>query len=243
MRNFDGSCDDRHQRAYPQVVAMSLPDISAHDFSSSRRAAAHCHRGCTNPRDLIDGKHAASRPGTKRLIDPFSASGNSGEETFAKRLQQSRTLARPMQHWSRPQGIEHRRVAMTAPVETTGSSGERILPMRQADSLATWHAVTVENLILQQLDSQMLTATLAKACSLSREQFLRLFKQTFGTPPHRWQRERRIETAKKLLRDPHCALADIAMRCGFSDQAHFTSVFKLATRLTPNVWRQRRLRG
>ena len=104
--------------------------------------------------------------------------------------------------------------------------------------LAPWQANLAKRLILQQMDTNISTSALAKACNLSRGHFTRSFKQTVGVPPHRWLQARRIERAKELLSTDGRPLADVAVMCGFTDQAHFSRVFKIMTDHTPFSWRR-----
>lgn len=104
--------------------------------------------------------------------------------------------------------------------------------------LAPWQVNLAKRLILERLDINISASALAKACNLSRGHFTRSFKQTVGVPPHRWLQERRIEKAKELLATDDCRLADVAVKCGFTDQAHFSRVFKLMTNYTPFSWRR-----
>jgi AraC-like DNA-binding protein len=74
--------------------------------------------------------------------------------------------------------------------------------------------------------------TLAKRAGLSRFQALRAFKHRYGLPPHAYQLALRIGHARKLLR-AGAAAADVAARCGFADQSHFTRHFKRINGVTP----------
>ena len=74
--------------------------------------------------------------------------------------------------------------------------------------------------------------TLAKQAGLSRFQALRAFKQRYGLPPHAYQLCLRIGHARRLLVEGAPA-ADVALRCGFADQSHFTRHFKRLNGVTP----------
>jgi len=85
--------------------------------------------------------------------------------------------------------------------------------------------------------------TLAKRAGLSRFQALRAFKHRYGLPPHAYQVCLRVSHARKLLREG-AAAADVAARCGFSDQSHFTRHFKRLNGVTPVQYaRTQRLKG
>ncbi len=66
----------------------------------------------------------------------------------------------------------------------------------------------------------------------SRFQEYRYARKTFGIGMKKISTIEKMERAKKLLSDEE-DLADIALRCGFYDQSHFSRVFKLYTGFTP----------
>jgi AraC-like DNA-binding protein len=74
--------------------------------------------------------------------------------------------------------------------------------------------------------------TLAKRAGLSRFQALRAFKQRYGLPPHAYQLCLRVGHARRLLLEGAPA-AEVAARCGFADQSHFTRHFKRLNGVTP----------
>ncbi len=80
---------------------------------------------------------------------------------------------------------------------------------------------------------------LASLVGYSPDHFTRLFKQSFGTTPHRYVLERRVARAKSMLRERGRSIADIALDCGFSGQTHLNVVFKRLTGSTPGAYRKR----
>ena len=85
----------------------------------------------------------------------------------------------------------------------------------------------------------ILLEDMAAEANLSPSHFSRLFKQTIGQSPYQFLMSYRIEQAKKMLDNPRKLLVDIAMNCGFADQAHFSHVFKKIEGLTPKQYRQK----
>jgi len=83
-------------------------------------------------------------------------------------------------------------------------------------------------------------ADIAAAAHMSLYHFTRSFKAAMGVTPVRYLWARRIELARRLLRDPALQLVDVSLACGFASQSHFTTAFKMATGMTPAAWRRSR---
>ena len=83
---------------------------------------------------------------------------------------------------------------------------------------------------------------LADLAGLSPAYFCNAFRLTTGMPPHRWQMRARVNRSKHYLENTDMALSAIAVTTGFSDQAHFTRVFRQFTGTTPKAWRRTRIR-
>ncbi|MCP1542684.1 AraC family transcriptional regulator [Methylorubrum extorquens] len=94
-------------------------------------------------------------------------------------------------------------------------------------------------LIEAHLDEPLTLDRLATEARLSTFHFAKMFRVSFGMPPHRYLGARRIERAKQLLRGEPAGLAEVALACGYASQSHFTRVFKTATQMTPGEWKKR----
>ncbi len=68
-----------------------------------------------------------------------------------------------------------------------------------------------------------------------RWQLSRDFRALLGTSPYRYLQHRRIDLAKRLLREGE-TLAEAAHGAGFADQSHFGRTFRKAVGLTPKEW-------
>jgi AraC family transcriptional regulator len=89
------------------------------------------------------------------------------------------------------------------------------------------------------LDENISLSDLAARTGCSVNYFMRLFKEAFDMPPHRYIIERRVERAKALLRlDRSSSIAEIAAICGFSNQAHMQTLFKRVVGMTPGTFRR-----
>lgn len=78
---------------------------------------------------------------------------------------------------------------------------------------------------------------LARLAGRSRCHLLRMFQQATGLPPHAYQTQLRVEAAKDLLAAGH-AISHVAAETGFSDQSHFSRVFRDLTGATPRQYQQ-----
>jgi len=78
---------------------------------------------------------------------------------------------------------------------------------------------------------------LAEIAGLSAFHFAKLFKQSTGVSPHQYVLQRRLERAKELLRKPSMSLTEIGLESGFTDQSHFTNVFRRFVGSTPAKFR------
>ena len=67
----------------------------------------------------------------------------------------------------------------------------------------------------------------------------RVFRRQFGATMGEFLRGLRIERAMGLLTHSHLPLSEISQCSGFSDQAHFTRVFKRHLGMTPGAYRLR----
>jgi len=77
--------------------------------------------------------------------------------------------------------------------------------------------------------------TLEAITGLDRYELARQFRRLLGTSPHRYLVMRRLERAKRLLKQGD-TLADAAADAGFADQAHFTRHFRRAFGMPPGRW-------
>jgi AraC family transcriptional regulator len=104
--------------------------------------------------------------------------------------------------------------------------------------LAAWQEQAVLGYIDERLAEQVSLATLAGLARLSTYHFSRVFKQSFGMPPHRFHSHRRIERAKTLLINPEMSVTQIGMTLGFSSASSFTTTFRKMTGMTPSDFRR-----
>jgi len=79
---------------------------------------------------------------------------------------------------------------------------------------------------------------LAITAKMSLSQFERRFRSILRVSPRQLLTKTRVDAAARMLRETDHALQQIAIDCGFYDQALLCRQFKLATGLTPGRYRQ-----
>jgi AraC family transcriptional regulator len=98
----------------------------------------------------------------------------------------------------------------------------------------------VRDYIASNLDKELSLSDLAGLSGASPHYFGELFRQSTGMSPARYVLIQRIERAKELLRNPILSVLDVAVQTGFSDQSHFTKVFRRIAGMTPSQYRRDR---
>jgi len=78
---------------------------------------------------------------------------------------------------------------------------------------------------------------LAAQVHLSPYHLLRLFKATFGLPPHAYLTQLRVQRAKQLL-NAGLPITEVALTVGFTDQSHLTRHFKRMIGVPPGQYAQ-----
>jgi AraC family transcriptional regulator len=111
------------------------------------------------------------------------------------------------------------------------------LPLPTSRGLSPERLRRVRNYIEEHLDDNLSLTILADFACLSPYHFSRSFKQAAGVGLHRYVIQRRLQRAKRLLRQTHLPLALIAQEAGFADQSHLTLVFRREMGVTPGRYR------
>jgi AraC-like DNA-binding protein len=112
-------------------------------------------------------------------------------------------------------------------------------PRRQVTGgLASWQIRSLRRYIDANLGEKLSLEQLAKLVRLTDSYLCRVFRQSLGCSPMQYVTHRRVSAAAMLLRTTNEPLRELALTCGFADQAHFTRVFRANTGVTPRRWRQ-----
>lgn len=78
---------------------------------------------------------------------------------------------------------------------------------------------------------------IAESVNTSEDYLTRIFKKELGMSPWEYLSRYRVELSVKLLQETDLPLSEIAMRCGFQDQAYYCRVFKKLKHTTPGFLR------
>jgi len=106
--------------------------------------------------------------------------------------------------------------------------------------LLAWQVRKVRDYIDSHITGPVLVADLCALIQRSEAHFSRSFKRTFGESPHAFLVRRRVELAAQYMLATDASLSDIALTCGFTDQAHLCKQFRQAAGETPAAWRRAR---
>jgi AraC family transcriptional regulator len=111
---------------------------------------------------------------------------------------------------------------------------------KNTGGLVAWQIRRLNVFMEARLDQPIRLQELAAVAKLSTAYFSRAFKRTFGVAPHSYLVNRRLERAESLMLTSDLSLSDIALRCGFADQAHLCKLFRRRHAQSPAAWRRER---
>ncbi|RYC17787.1 AraC family transcriptional regulator [Ciceribacter ferrooxidans] len=110
----------------------------------------------------------------------------------------------------------------------------RISPVDTRERTAVWRA---RDHLSENFAKDIGLDELATTAGLSRAHLIRAFRKEFHITPHAFLTDIRVRQARTLLRLGR-PIADVALDCGFADQAHFSRHFKARTGVTPGQFRK-----
>ena len=177
------------------------------------------------------------------------------ETQVGDRLSVSKVGASPSREWvdhlitlldTAASQLPHERAARHFILEATSllrkrvdSDASREAPDGRGRLLA-WQARKVRDHIDAHITGPVLVADLSALIQRSEAHFSRSFKRTFGETPHAFVIRRRVELAAQSMLKSNASLSDIALQCGFTDQAHLCKHFRQSTGQPPAAWRRAR---
>jgi AraC family transcriptional regulator len=79
---------------------------------------------------------------------------------------------------------------------------------------------------------------LAAIADMGSHHFGNLFKRSTGLSPYQYIIQQRLDRAKELLKDRELSIVDIAVKSGFANQSHLTTLFRKHLSITPKRYRE-----
>jgi CheY-like chemotaxis protein len=79
---------------------------------------------------------------------------------------------------------------------------------------------------------------MAKHIGITEDHLTFCFRQELGITPILYLQRYRINQAKRLLKESHQSITDIAFKVGFSDSGYFSRIFRRETGMSPEKFRQ-----
>lgn len=110
---------------------------------------------------------------------------------------------------------------------------------REARPLSTSQLAMILEALEKSPSDAHSNVTLARSVGMPMRAFGTAFRQATGLPVHQFVLRARADAAVKLLAETSLTLAEIAVRVGFSHQAHMTRVFSRIKGRTPGQYRAR----
>ena len=92
--------------------------------------------------------------------------------------------------------------------------------------------------IRRHIDRDIGLEELAGCSCLSKDHFIRLFKQEMGMTPLKYIHLKKMERAQLLLVTETLSIKEVAYRTGFDDYSYFNRLFKKITGMTPQEYRR-----
>ena len=107
----------------------------------------------------------------------------------------------------------------------------------QENQLKDFYIQEAVNYIEQNYQRNLTVEEVADACRLNRSYFSKLFKDNVGCPPQEFLIRVRLAKAAELMCSSNAPISEIAVRCGYSNQFHFSRAFTTHYGVPPQQWR------
>lgn len=102
--------------------------------------------------------------------------------------------------------------------------------------LSSFYVKRILRYIEEIFPSNPTLAELANLFRISPEYLSRTFKKSTGITIGEYIRHQKIQRACKQMQEKNADIHSIALECGFTDQSHFTKVFKKVMHMTPGMY-------
>jgi AraC-like DNA-binding protein len=114
-----------------------------------------------------------------------------------------------------------------------------LLPGRLRPSFGAPDAVRQALTFIEEKGLERCVSDVARAAGISAGHLHALFRAHVGRAPRSLISTRRLEEARRLLAETELPIAEVALRCGFADQASLTHAVRRELGTTPGGLRRR----
>ncbi len=118
------------------------------------------------------------------------------------------------------------------------SNIESLRNQTPASKITAEQIETVKTYILENLSDSITIEELAAEVNMSKFYFLKEFKKATGNTPYQFVTELKMHQAADMIRAEQSDLSTIAYNLGFTDQSHFSKVFKRHFNISPGNFRK-----
>lgn len=101
------------------------------------------------------------------------------------------------------------------------------------------HALKAEKYILENYDKNIKISDVAHQLNINSKYLYDLFNTYFNTSPKQYLNSVRITQAVELLTNSNLPIAQIAVKCGYSDYMQFSRFFKKNVGVSPSDFRKK----
>ena len=108
-------------------------------------------------------------------------------------------------------------------------------PGMAVNPVARSAVLAARDLLAAHFDRTVSSAELERATGMDRYELCRHFRRVFGTSPHRYLTQRRLDHARRRMTFG-LSIAEAAAEAGFSDQSHLTRHFTGTFGISPGKW-------
>lgn len=150
------------------------------------------------------------------------------------------TIAAALRDTSVGDGLYIDTLAQMIAVHLARHHSSRSRPVHEpiANIAPTWKIRRLIDFIEENLDRDLSLETLAAEVHISPLYLPRAFKTAVGQSTHQYVLQRRVERARKLLRNSDMPIAEIALCSGFSSQSHLSNWFHRSVGVSPATYRR-----